>query len=546
MTFNFALNSVFDRVQLTFDQLRMQTTHFIDDKLNLSNARDTSTHKIQLASLISKMLATRKMPATVSAPSATAINNITNISNHSTGHAALDAALPTKGWPKTGAVEITADAFAFSELVLFLPLFQRLTAVKEQVALISPPQMPHFPSLRDYGVDTHHLQVVMASGHAGYWAASKALSASTARVLLYWPDLSISAAQRQKLVRGATASGTLLFLFVATTDLPLGGVTLRLAMSDGTTNKLNLPENQPFTTADDITSANDLLAATPAIIFEQPQSRAGARKKNKPSSFPTLNGIGYTSSPSRPQQSDVSSIADAAERSTSTASRRIDAWVTVIPTETIASRFVSDNNAVQSTVNSPIAQMTPLNMIALYANLDGDACATPAATVTLIDLKGVLPSYRVQKTAQNAVQQAYIESTLPPIIQCGAGGAGSANDADSAGDAPACPSIDPVVAITPNHQSATQAFELAKNRLDALRLPRDRSSAICIDMPVGINTTFKLSTPSSRARQLALINLKNSGQNRSASTPVIGQILLRKQANSLGRVNHNKTLQMFR
>ncbi len=62
--------------------------------------------------------------------------------SQSTGHPALDAALPGGGWPESALSELLVAAPGTGELRLLWPTLARLTAAGERVVLVGPPHVP--------------------------------------------------------------------------------------------------------------------------------------------------------------------------------------------------------------------------------------------------------------------------------------------------------------------------------------------------------------------------------------------------------------------
>jgi cell division inhibitor SulA/protein ImuA len=79
-----------------------------------------------------------------------------------TGHAALDACLPGKGWPRTGLIEILVSRFGIGELYLLLPLLAALTGrpAARWCVWIAPPLEPYAPTLAAHGVTLERVLVV--------------------------------------------------------------------------------------------------------------------------------------------------------------------------------------------------------------------------------------------------------------------------------------------------------------------------------------------------------------------------------------------------
>ena len=63
------------------------------------------------------------------------------------GFAALDAALPGRGWPQGALTEILLEREGIGELRLTLPALVRLQAQRRDVVWIAPPHKPYAPAL---------------------------------------------------------------------------------------------------------------------------------------------------------------------------------------------------------------------------------------------------------------------------------------------------------------------------------------------------------------------------------------------------------------
>ncbi len=61
---------------------------------------------------------------------------------HPTGLAALDAVLPSGGWPESALSEILMAQDGVGELQLVLPTLARLSALGERIVLVAPPYTP--------------------------------------------------------------------------------------------------------------------------------------------------------------------------------------------------------------------------------------------------------------------------------------------------------------------------------------------------------------------------------------------------------------------
>jgi cell division inhibitor SulA len=103
-----------------------------------------------------------------------------------TGFAALDEALPGKGWPRTGLVEILISRVGVGEMCLLLPALGALTHRTEArwCAWISPPFEPFAPALAAHGVKLERLFV--ARGESSSWAFEQSLASGACEMVMAW------------------------------------------------------------------------------------------------------------------------------------------------------------------------------------------------------------------------------------------------------------------------------------------------------------------------------------------------------------------------
>lgn len=106
-----------------------------------------------------------------------------------TGHAALDAALPTGGWPSSALSEILLSADGSGELRLLWPTLARLTQKKNRVVLVGPPFVPFPSAWLAAGVDLRHLTIVQAQGREALWAAEQCLRSGSCGAVWCWPGM---------------------------------------------------------------------------------------------------------------------------------------------------------------------------------------------------------------------------------------------------------------------------------------------------------------------------------------------------------------------
>ena len=108
-------------------------------------------------------------------------------SPHPTGYAALDAALPTGGWPEAALVEILFAADGLGELSLLLPALAALSARQQPILVVAPPYRPYAPAWRNAGVDLAQLHLLDAGPKDALWAMEQALRAGCCGAVLGWP-----------------------------------------------------------------------------------------------------------------------------------------------------------------------------------------------------------------------------------------------------------------------------------------------------------------------------------------------------------------------
>jgi cell division inhibitor SulA len=104
----------------------------------------------------------------------------------STGFAVLDAALPGKGWPRAGLVEILISRVGVGEMCLLLPALAALTQRPSArwCAWISPPFEPFAPALAAQGVALE--RVFVARGESSSWAFEQSLASGACDCVMAW------------------------------------------------------------------------------------------------------------------------------------------------------------------------------------------------------------------------------------------------------------------------------------------------------------------------------------------------------------------------
>lgn len=129
-----------------------------------------------------------------------------------TGWAALDAALPTGGWPAAALSEILLPADGVGELQLVLPALARLTQGPRPVVVVAPPYMPCVAGWRQAGVDMHRVEIVCAGDKDALWAAEQCLRSASCTAVLAWPRQADATALRRLQV-AAAGGQALAFVF---------------------------------------------------------------------------------------------------------------------------------------------------------------------------------------------------------------------------------------------------------------------------------------------------------------------------------------------
>lgn len=121
-----------------------------------------------------------------------------------TGHAALDAALPSGGWPESALTELLLPSDGIGELRLLLPTLARLTTASRDIVLVAPPYLPYPDGWRQAGVDFAHVHLVEAASRDALWAAEQCLRSGSLAAVLCWPRQADDRALRRLQVASET------------------------------------------------------------------------------------------------------------------------------------------------------------------------------------------------------------------------------------------------------------------------------------------------------------------------------------------------------
>jgi hypothetical protein len=121
-----------------------------------------------------------------------------------TGLAALDAVLPSGGWPESALSEILMAKAGVGELQLVLPTLARLSAAGERIVLVAPPYTPYPHAWQNAGVDLRQLSVIQAEARDALWAVEQCLRSGSCGAVLCWPHKADDRALRRLQVAAET------------------------------------------------------------------------------------------------------------------------------------------------------------------------------------------------------------------------------------------------------------------------------------------------------------------------------------------------------
>jgi hypothetical protein len=126
-----------------------------------------------------------------------------------TGFAALDAALPGGGWPRTGLIEVLAGGAGQGELTLWVPLLRHFTQQEQTrcCAFIAPPFEPFAPAWRAAGMQVERLLVVRDSDPL--WALEQGLLSGVCASAFGWVDAGAGLVALRRLALAATRGACL-------------------------------------------------------------------------------------------------------------------------------------------------------------------------------------------------------------------------------------------------------------------------------------------------------------------------------------------------
>lgn len=115
-----------------------------------------------------------------------------------TGFAALDEALPARGWCIGGVTELLCRQSGIGELSLLLPALRSLTGNDQWTAFIKPPYLPYAPALGNAGIRLDRLLIIDCRDDAdALWATEQVLRSGLFGGVVAWVQRSSAARQRR-------------------------------------------------------------------------------------------------------------------------------------------------------------------------------------------------------------------------------------------------------------------------------------------------------------------------------------------------------------
>ena len=154
----------------------------------------------------------------------------------STGHDALDEALPGHGWPTGAVTELVNDTAGCGELSLLLPVLARLSQQGHQIVMVDPPWIPYPSALHGRGLAVEKLLLIRTQNRKeSLWACEQVVRGMSGGAMLAWPD-TLSFGELRRLQLAARSSQKTVFLFrdqkAANTSSP-AALRLQLTPDDG-------------------------------------------------------------------------------------------------------------------------------------------------------------------------------------------------------------------------------------------------------------------------------------------------------------------------
>jgi protein ImuA len=154
----------------------------------------------------------------------------------STGHSALDEALPGNGWPMGAVTELVNDTAGCGELSLLLPVLARLSQKDRWITMIDPPWIPCPSALHGRGLALEKLLLIRTQNRSeSLWACEQVVRGIAGGAMLAWPD-TLSFGELRRLQLSAKSTRKTVFLFrdrKATNTSSPATLRLQLTADDG-------------------------------------------------------------------------------------------------------------------------------------------------------------------------------------------------------------------------------------------------------------------------------------------------------------------------
>lgn len=158
------------------------------------------------------------------------------IDTQTTGHAALDKALPGNGWPTGAVTELVNDTDGCGEISLLLPVLARLSQKGHWLTMIDPPWIPYPSALHGHGLALEKLLLIHTQNRSeSLWACEQVVRGISGGAMLAWPDR-LSFAELRRLQLAAESTRKTVFLFrnqKAASDSSPAALRLQLTPDDG-------------------------------------------------------------------------------------------------------------------------------------------------------------------------------------------------------------------------------------------------------------------------------------------------------------------------
>ena len=123
-----------------------------------------------------------------------------------TGHAALDALLPSGGWPRNALSELLIPHDGVGELALLLPMISAVARRGGRIVLVAPPYVPYAPAWRGQGMPLDAMTVLDAAPRDALWAMEQCLRSGSCDVVLGWPHTGDAQALRRLQIAAQSGS----------------------------------------------------------------------------------------------------------------------------------------------------------------------------------------------------------------------------------------------------------------------------------------------------------------------------------------------------